>query len=279
MAGALIIGALALSFLQATPKSTPKVGGAVIPHHLLVANYIDQFYQKLSTENPDIQTVILLSPNHLGRGLNFMQTTDSFPTMMTAIQPTLDLKKIQQLLGHTPLKLEEKSFEGEHGIYNHLPYLKKYFPKAKLVPIILKHQTPQNRLDSLIKNLDQDLDDNTLIIASIDFTHYEDEDTALKNDNRSIAWLQNLKNTDIDQITLDAVRALATTIKQTNADSVAFDSPESMYVLIKLLNAHHSVNFTLFKRTSTLSLTKITDPLDNTSHVFGEFQSPVAVLP
>lgn len=235
--------------------------GALIPHHLLVEKHIDQFYQKLAEENSDIQTVILLSPNHLGHGRSFMQTTDKFAS-------------IRQLLEHSPLGLETKSFEKEHGVYIHLPFLKKYFPKAKLIPIIFKKNTPENRLNILTKNLKKNITDNTLIIGSIDFTHYESEEIAVGNDNRTITWLENLKNKDIGKISLDEIAKLAKSTKQTNLDSVAFDSPESMYVLLKLLANYQSTNFTLFKRTSTLSLTKLTNPLDNTSHIFGEFKEP-----
>jgi hypothetical protein len=201
----------------------------------------------------------------MGRGLNFIQTTKNFSD--------IDIEKIDQLIATSPLHLEPKSFEKEHGIYIHLPYLKKYFPESKLIPIIIKLQTPENRLDSLIKNLEKHISANTLIIASVDFTHYEAEKIALKNDNRTIAWLENLKNTNMAKMNIEQIRQLAQSSDKTFENSVAFDSPESLYLLIKLLNPYHATNFTFFKRTSTLSLTRLTNPLDNTSHIFGEFHA------
>lgn len=266
LTGALLISALVLGSLTYNQNQkiiNQTVIGAIIPHHLLVENYIDQFYKKVSRENPDIKTIILLSPNHFNFGFGFMQTTDG--------PKFLDIQKIQQLAENSPIKIEPKYFQKEHGITNHLPFIKKYFPEAKIIPIIFKKSTPQNRLDTLVKNLTEIIDQKTLIIASIDFTHYENENTALKNDQRTIDWLKNIKNEDISKIKLQDLNDLAKTFDQTNEESVAFDSPESMYVLIKLLNQHQAINFKLFKRTSSASLLNINDPLSNTSHIFGEF--------
>lgn len=270
LTSALIIGALVF----ARPASIkPKVIGAIIPHHLLVENQMDQFYQKLAKENPEISKIILISPNHMGRGLNFLQTTDNFSNLNL---PTgqAGLPDINQLVNHSPLYLEPKSFEKEHGIYNHLPFLKKYFPRASLIPIIIKLQTPENRLEMLISDLQKIITTDTLIIASVDFTHYESEKIALENDNRTIAWLESLNSEDISKINLQKIRDLAKSPNKNTYEAVAFDSPESLYLLIKLLNHYNATDFRLYKRTSTLSLTKLTNFLDNTSHIFGEFQPP-----
>ena len=267
---ALLVGALAL-FNQTSTQQNKNFHGAILPHHLLVQNYIDQFYEKLAKENPETENILIVSPNHIGYGLNYMQTTNNFDTFPLAIQPILDTTKIQQLLDKTTLHLKSKSFEKEHGIFLHLKYLKKYFPDAKLIPIILKIGTPQDRMDRLIETLFDTLPAGTLIIASIDFTHYENEEIAVKNDERTINWLKELKTIPPKTIRLDQIKKLSASTKQTNPDSVAFDSPESMYVMLKLLEKTKNLDFTLFQRTSTLSLTKLKNPLENTSHIFGEF--------
>lgn len=275
LASALIIGALVFGVSKGNNEknANKKVIGTIIPHHLLVENQMDQFYQKLAKENPEISKIILISPNHMGRGLNFLQTTDNFSDLGL---PTgqASLPDINQLVNHSPLYLEPKSFEKEHGIYNHLPFLKKYFPRARLIPIIIKLQTPENRLQMLISDLQKIITTDTLIIASVDFTHYESEKIALENDNRTIAWLESLDSDKISKTSLEDVRDLAKSPNKNTYEAVAFDSPESLYLLIKLLNHYNATDFSLYKRTSTLSLTKLTNFLDNTSHIFGEFQPP-----
>jgi len=217
-----------------------KVYGIVLPHHLLVENFIDTFYKEVSENRPDITEIILISPNHFFYGFEYIQG-------------------------------ETKNLEKEHGIMNELSFIKKYFPKAKITPYTIKPGTPQNRLDSLISQVSKENPDNTLIIASIDFSHYEAKKTAEFTDAKIVRFLENLKSLSKETNIFEKLKTLSESPKEFSKEAVAIDSPETLYVLIKLMQIQNSDNFYLWKRTSTLSLTKIKDPLQNTSHIFGFF--------
>ncbi|KKR08369.1 MAG: capsule biosynthesis protein CapA [Candidatus Peregrinibacteria bacterium GW2011_GWF2_39_17] len=262
--------ALASALISCTPKITTenpeKVLGIILPHHLLVEHFIDQFYTQFASR--DVEHIILLSPNHFNYGYHYAQTTNQlFPTILNT--PPLNLAWISTLSTHSPLAIEPKKFGKEHGITTHLFFLHHYFPQADVTPIILKTQTPQSVLDLLRDQLIQFDLSKTLIVASIDFTHYESEKIALENDNQTIEWLKSVQP---QSFSLEDLTNLAHSPGEFSPDAVAMDSPESLYLLLKLLEAKQALHFSLWKRTSSTSLGDAKNPLDNTSHIFGIFQ-------
>ncbi|EKD49845.1 MAG: hypothetical protein ACD_63C00031G0001 [uncultured bacterium] len=239
---------LALTLLLSIGCCTSaKTAGLLVPHHLFVENYIEEFYAL--NGNKEVETIILLSPNHYNYGYSYLQTTTKLDGAV------LDTDFIESLSGSSALKIDSTNFELEHGITNHLGYISEFFPNAKVIPIRIKEGTPESALDSLINILPKD----ALVIASIDFSHEQAEGKALESDVKIIKWLE-----DPDKFTLGTIRSLA----ETGEDcSTNIDSPESLYVLLRLMPADY--NFTLWKRTSSASLSDNADATENTSHIFG----------
>ncbi|MFA6917547.1 MAG: AmmeMemoRadiSam system protein B [Candidatus Gracilibacteria bacterium] len=255
---------------QSQDSQEPTIQGIILPHHLLVEKYIDEFYKLTAENRPDIKRIILLSPNHFLYGFDPIQSTDKAFTPKNS--PKLDTNFIKFLSKNTPLRIESKNFEKEHGIMVELPFIKKYFPKAKVVPITLKNKISQLHLDKLVKEISKQNLSNTLIIASIDFTHYEPESVALKNDNAIITWLKTWQEKD-QKDAFTAIKNLAKSGAALTRSAVAIDSPESFYVMVKLMENLKTKNMTLWKRTSSASLLNNTDPLQNTSHLFIKFEN------
>ena len=211
---------------------------------------MDRFYGTLA--NPVIEHIVLISPNHFNHGHSAIRTTDS---AFAAQSPSLTN--------------ELKDFDLEHGISVHTPYLDRYFPQARVTPIMIKNGTAEARLDQLadlIATLDPR---HTLVLASIDFTHMDPEKIARQNDDRTIDFLEDLSTTTVN---LDVVTALAeTTNPAPEWDSVAMDSPEALYVMARVMQAWESTTFELWDRTSSASLIEGLTSMDNTSHIFGTF--------
>lgn len=154
--------------------SVRNINGAVIPHHLLVSKDIDLFYESLSESYSDIENIVVISPNHFAYGLSYIQTTNVYPGY--AFSLNLDLINI--LNGTGVVRIEPKYFPLEHGIFAHFDFIQRYFQDADISPIIIKRDTPKERLDLLARILKEEIPDNTLIISSIDFTHFEPEEVA-----------------------------------------------------------------------------------------------------
>jgi AmmeMemoRadiSam system protein B len=70
----------------------------------------------------------------------------------------------------------------EHGIGSEFSFIQNTFPQAKITPIIVK---PRKFVDdtALIQAInEQKFPGKTLILASVDFSHYTDEDFARLHD-------------------------------------------------------------------------------------------------
>lgn len=235
---------------------------AIIPHHLLVKSFMEKFYQQLAAAN-SYERIVILAPNHFGYGFNFIQTSDvATGEGLRKIDVSIDVDTVKELEKSQAARLEPKLFEREHGIHTHYPFIEKYFPGVKVVPIIIKREAPEKDLDSLVEELKKLDNGKTLFLASLDFTHYTGEESAVRNDLKMMKWLGDSGAKDL-QSALD----VGTSFDQTN-DSVAIDSPEVLYVMGRLAEG---MDFSFWARTSSISMIKGLGPLDNTSHIFGYY--------
>lgn len=241
-----------------------RVRGAIIPHHNLVGKFIDEFYNSIADEQ--IERVIILSPNHYGLGHDYLLTTKNLKSSVL-----IDNETIDKLLLTKSLTVERVGFAAEHGLMVHIKRLEKTMPNAKVVPIMLRWKTPPEYLDRFVQEIKKNVDmEKTLIIASIDFSHYLTEETAVKNDNRTRKWLQDWAKNSSSRISFAEIWKLEKSLKMDTAKSTAMDSPEAFYIIASLLNPPQNVE--IWKRTSSLSLVGGEDPMQNTSHLFVKIQ-------
>ena len=272
IAGGLILGGCANGGMAEVPAESENksaaaeekgIKGVILPHHLIVEKNIEKLYSRIAANN-DFERVIILSPNHFHHGLNFIQTTDR-------LNANLDKRFIGAIAGRKGAFMEPKYFEEEHGITVHLPFIKKYFPKAKVVPVIMKKYTPHERLEHLIEVILKQGLENTLVIASIDFSHYADEKSALADDAKTVEWLKEWSEAKGAKDAFKEIHALAVSSDEKNPDTVAVDSPESLYVIVKLMEAQGATDFIFHERTSSAANFGVKNPAENTSHIFGTF--------
>ncbi|MBD3330788.1 AmmeMemoRadiSam system protein B [Candidatus Peregrinibacteria bacterium] len=240
--------------------------GVILPHHLLVEQYIAEVYGSLS--DCGFERVIVVSPNHFNYGARYIQSSDKG---VLSEMDNLDVENILMLKRSSPLSIEPRYFSLEHGISVQLEFLNQYLPEAKVIPIIIKKGTPVNQLELLVGAI-MSLDlSNTLVVASIDFTHFEGEDAALINDSNTVTWMQEFSENKGSENMYEELLNLVKALDETNEEAVAFDSVESLYVFLSLMSRTENFNFGFLRRTSSASMLGLTDPLDNTSHIFAKF--------
>lgn len=263
---ALIIGALVGWTHLAQTGAPNHITGAIMPHHLLVDFEIEKTYALIAKQNPNIRTLIVLSPNHFGYGFNAIQTTN-------ANISHLAVEEINTLATTLSIFIEPKYFTKEHGIMVHIPFIQKHFPDTTIIPIIIKQGTNQKKLDALITALRPQLDEKTLIIASIDFVHYTDEQTSMMEDKRTMEWITSHSLSDDAQTAFATLTQIAKSMPHVaNPDAVAIDSPESLYVMTQLLQNTPTTKAVIQKRTSSNSLLHVDLADENTSHIFATFE-------
>lgn len=186
-------------------KPIGKVLGGIVPHHYSVAaSVIAGFYEGIASLQVD--TVIVLGPDHFNKASHPIVTSlEGFNTLFGMVTPDSDL--ILKLLESSGVFVDEVPFETEHSIFSQLPFIKKTFPEAKIVPLIINISAAKGDADKLIDAISKNITGNTLVVASVDFVHYLSSEQADRLDKESIIALETLNPGKVlgltDQINLD----------------------------------------------------------------------------
>jgi poly-gamma-glutamate synthesis protein (capsule biosynthesis protein) len=182
----------------------------VVPHHLVAEEIMEDFFSALSkTEN--LETIILLSPDHFNSGdltekksfLTLSQNTENFGGVK------VDNFLLQSLenKGKNRFAFNSSFITSDHGITNLLPFVKRYFPKAKILPILIPESINEEEIKSLTENINS-LSSSQIIIASVDFSHYLPKSAADFHDLKSARTLVNFDKEDFENLEVDCWQCL-----------------------------------------------------------------------
>ncbi|MDD2286230.1 MAG: AmmeMemoRadiSam system protein B [Paludibacter sp.] len=173
---------------QAKTEPTAEIiNGLIVPHHLLAKDIIANTFNYASQGNH--QNIVLLSPDHFSTGEKEISVTErNFSTVFGTITTN---KEIARQLKGLSFVSEGDFFYREHGLGAELPFIKYYFPSAKIIAITFKPTVSKDKLDQVIKILEKNLTPNSLIIQSTDFSHYLTPDEAAIKDTGSIEMIKN----------------------------------------------------------------------------------------
>lgn len=238
----------------AAPRSSLSrpVLGAVVNHHLVAADFIAETLERAQRVN--IDRILLLAPNHFyaGHG-SFITTTSDFVTPFGVVKS--DGQLAMSVFSDGGLTNDDEPFVGEHGIFNILPFLKKQFPGAPVVPIITRDTTTVQQVHRFAERLETIMTSRTLVIASLDFAHGQTYQGAIVSDTAAVAAL----------VPLNAESAAAL-----NANgSIAVDSPPTLQLFLELMRIRGGRTFTLVKHSNSAEETGQLDATDVTSHITG----------
>lgn len=175
----------------------PPIDAAILPHHTDIGPSIDRYWAEIA-ENTQPETIVIVSPAHWDQGAEAIQTTKGqWSTPIGDVKTDDDL--IDQLRKKTSVSIEPSSFENEHGIAVHTPYIAHYFPDIPIVPIIAQSRAGS---DAALEFTDAlfGLKKNTLIVSSIDFSHYLSAEISDRNDEQTRVAITQNDSVRIDQM-------------------------------------------------------------------------------
>ena len=175
---------------------------AIIPHFMLDSEKVNQFYDFLDNKCWKPDTILLISPNHFHTDEKKIKTICENSTVNYKSE-TINLSaKLHELW----VKCDEEkeifysrwdNFQtNEHGIGEHFQWINKYFPDSEIIPLIspcFQISTIKDAF-SVIENLNW----NILVIASVDFAHYQNEEQTLQHDQKSIETLQDMVLNEVE---------------------------------------------------------------------------------
>jgi AmmeMemoRadiSam system protein B len=164
-------------------KGLREIVAIVVPHagYYYSGPVAAHAYKELADDGI-FDTAVILGPNHTGYGYPVsLWTGASWNTPLGDVE--INKKLAQKLLGDV-IKADETAHIHEHSIEVQLPWLQHLYKKIKIVPITMLAQDIETAR-TVGKAIAQ-ADDNLIIIASSDFTHYEPHSVAMEKDGSVI---------------------------------------------------------------------------------------------
>ena len=177
--------------------SHEKIFGVVCPH----AGYVYSgptacySYKSIVSQNPEL--VIIIGPNHFGIGKKAATMVDvQWETPLGMVQVDSEsAKQVSEISNF--IEIDEYSHSQDHSLEVQIPMMQKLFSKDfQILPIILRTQDMEIAMD--VGNTVSEIAKrkNAIIVASSDFTHYEENSFAHQQDK---ALIEPILDMDVEK--------------------------------------------------------------------------------
>jgi len=223
--------------IQKYPKENKKndevkIVGAIVPHHDLASDLIAEVFQKISKTNSP-KKIILIGPNHPDSGAYSAQTANiNWNVLNNRIET--EQETFQKMLKFRSVGIDNEIVSKEHSIFTLLPFVTYYFPEAKVTPIILTSTHDLRASKALAESISPLIDEDTLILASIDFSHYLPSTATYEKDK--------ISKSAIEKRNYELIAAL-------NNDYL--DSPPSLITFLKIMDLNQASKMEIVSNTNS----------------------------
>ena len=270
------------------PSACPA--SIMIPHHDITTGRQNSFYKALS-EQTQPSVIFIVAPDHFERGkkLITMPRNTTFESPEGNIET--DKKLISRIAKDPEIKnvvsIQDDLWKDEHGIFIHIPFIKHYFPNAKVVPIVVKMLSTDDEFEYFSKlgkvlakvaegksnpvrtgndsnanptRIDNDSNAN---LARIDNSRYA-------ADSRTALFIASVDCSHYQIPCVTAMHDEATINTLFNKEDPRFaeiDSPESVSVLYSYNEAVNASQMMLFDHSSTFDYIP-DENVECTSHLY-----------
>ena len=179
----------------------------IVPHagHTFSGQVAAYAFKQL--ENQGFKRAILIGPSH-----NF-PLSGLFLSGATHWQTPLGLIKVadinKDLAKEDNFEINDQVHQPEHSLEVEIPFLQIASPEIEIIPIIVGQLNSKQQAE-FAQVLGRYLDNQTVLIVSVDLSHYHPYEEAKTLDNQSIAHILNLDNAGIFTDEIDAPWAVAT---------------------------------------------------------------------
>jgi AmmeMemoRadiSam system protein B len=191
------------------------IKGAVIPHHELANFMVSGLLVNLQRQGP--KTIILIGPNHYEAGISKIITgKNAWDTSYGVVYS--DKRVFDKLSTNGDVSVDDGILTNDHSITSIIPFIKYYLPDSLVNAFLLSGRMDIADVNKFVEDLSQIIDADTVVIASVDFSHYLSEPDSVTKDAETIETIKK-KN--------------VTTLLKYNNDYL--DSSASVSVLMKLM--------------------------------------------
>lgn len=179
----------------------------IVSHHLFVAPYFEDYYRNLQKYKPDIHTFIIIWTNHFNTWDNIYSTQVSYETPFWQ----LDINKLL-ISKYKGIVYNDDLFKIEHSINTQVGFIKKFFPNAKIIPLLVNDYIDNIKNEQLVESIFQNRDENQFLLQSTDFTHYQPQYIANYYDLYSQQIINDFKFDKIKNSFIDCRNCLTITL-------------------------------------------------------------------
>lgn len=174
--------------------SRSDVPAIITPHHFVASDLMAEIIKSSSGRN--IRTVAIVGPNHFNVGNDSISSAKvSWQTPYGEI--AADGRLVDRLLADFRMTENPDVFENEHSVGAIVPFVRYYFPHAKIVPIVLSSYAGRREASAISQWLARNIGDDGLVIFSIDFSHYLTKEAA---DEKDAITRQLILDGDVEKI-------------------------------------------------------------------------------
>jgi len=174
----------------------PAPKAMILPHagYIYSGEVAAKGYGLLRSQHQEIRRVVLLGPTHRVpvRGLATV-SVDAFDTPLGSIP--IDKQAIAEVVPLPQVTVRDDVHAQEHSLEVHLPFLQSIIDNFSLVPFAVGDATPAEVSEVLEKLWGGN---ETLIVISSDLSHFNDYETAVKQDLNTSRAIEELRIEDID---------------------------------------------------------------------------------
>ncbi|MFH1046689.1 MAG: AmmeMemoRadiSam system protein B [Patescibacteria group bacterium] len=177
-----------------------NIRAVLVPHHLPASSLIADALQRAAGR--DISTVVIIGPNHEELGPSVLTTSAAWETPFGRVEA--DSALISGLADNLLASSNAEGFRAEHSIGAIVPFVRHYVPTARILPLILRYDTG-DEIDALAAWLHANLPAETLIVYSVDFSHYLSENQADRNDEHTKRLLLDNRRAELLHLNSDFI--------------------------------------------------------------------------
>ena len=174
-----------------------KVYGVICPHagYMYSGPTASHSFSSISSQNPEL--VIIVGPNHFGIGEDVAAMNDAkWETPLGLVD--VDSESSKKVVQNSKLvTIDNYSHSKDHSLEVQVPMLQYVLENEfRILPIILLSQNKETAIDVGNSISEIAKENNSIIIGSSDFTHYEENSFAYSQDK---ALIEPILDMDVDR--------------------------------------------------------------------------------
>ncbi|HMD83357.1 MAG TPA: AmmeMemoRadiSam system protein B [Terriglobia bacterium] len=179
-----------------------RVRAGIVTHHFLANALMVRFFATLRAGSSP-ETLILIGPNHFHHGsANISVSSLPWKTPFGIMET--DQRIVQQVRSVANLPEDPEAFTGEHSVGVLIPFLKYYFPRSRVVPVLVDVNSREDQLKELRPLFAEFLaNPQLLVVLSMDFSHDSVSSVADARDDQAQEAILDLDTAQVRKLSVD----------------------------------------------------------------------------